>query len=144
MTISNFSHGTNHYHLVRLYDGLTLIDRDATRPMAIIFGGGRSSSLVWESISDDDILDTEFLLDRLTRSLLLGCSCYSWRSISCVYASVNSSQIGCNGIDLRYVLPFLSIQINKIRVSGVCEISKKLIHKNLGINPSFVPSRVHV
>ena len=71
---------------------------------------------------DDDTLDTEFLLGRPARGLPLGCSRSSWRSISCVYDLVNSSQIGCDGIDLRYVLLFLSTQVNKLCVSSVCNL----------------------
>ena len=58
-------------------------------------------------MSDDDTLDTEVLIGRPARGLPLGCGRCGWRGISCVYASVNSSQIGYDGMDLRYDLPFL-------------------------------------
>jgi len=44
-------------------------------------------------MSDDDTLDTEVLLGRPARDLPLGCGRCGWRRISCVYASVNLSQL---------------------------------------------------
>ena len=108
---------------------VTIIDGDGARVTALPFGDW-PSTLVSESISEDDMLENESSpFCSLVRDLPLGWYLSNWRGISYMYVSFTSSQIGCNGIAIRYGLSFLSIQVNKFCASGVCEISKQLIPK---------------